>query len=172
MAEWPNVPDSKSGVPQGTVGSNPTLSANLSMGNRKFFCFPHTFPHTALTLAARVLDWPMNFPHKLRWVRLVEQCVASHYPKRALFSAWVIFRSVLARRDPTVPPPVSGLLRTLSYALKSAQPTPLRIKSRPPGVYKFTKTFFPQPLCTRRRCPRQSLLRQVSGSAATSNLDG
>ena len=27
MAEWPNVPDSKSGVPQGTVGSNPTLSA-------------------------------------------------------------------------------------------------------------------------------------------------
>ena len=28
MAEWPNVPDSKSGVPQGTVGSNPTLSAN------------------------------------------------------------------------------------------------------------------------------------------------
>ena len=30
MAEWPNVPDSKSGVPQGTVGSNPTLSANAS----------------------------------------------------------------------------------------------------------------------------------------------
>jgi signal transduction histidine kinase len=29
VAEWPNVPDSKSGVPQGTVGSNPTLSANL-----------------------------------------------------------------------------------------------------------------------------------------------
>jgi hypothetical protein len=28
MAEWPNVPDSKSGVPQGTVGSNPTLSAS------------------------------------------------------------------------------------------------------------------------------------------------
>ena len=28
MAEWSNVPDSKSGVPQGTVGSNPTLSAN------------------------------------------------------------------------------------------------------------------------------------------------
>jgi hypothetical protein len=27
VAEWPNVPDSKSGVPQGTVGSNPTLSA-------------------------------------------------------------------------------------------------------------------------------------------------
>ena len=32
VAEWPNVPDSKSGVPQGTVGSNPTLSANLSIG--------------------------------------------------------------------------------------------------------------------------------------------
>ncbi len=29
MAEWPNVPDSKSGVPQGTVGSNPTLSASI-----------------------------------------------------------------------------------------------------------------------------------------------
>ena len=28
MAEWPNVPDSKSGVAQVTVGSNPTLSAN------------------------------------------------------------------------------------------------------------------------------------------------
>jgi hypothetical protein len=28
VAEWPNVPDSKSGVPQGTVGSNPTLSAS------------------------------------------------------------------------------------------------------------------------------------------------
>jgi hypothetical protein len=27
VAEWSNVPDSKSGVPQGTVGSNPTLSA-------------------------------------------------------------------------------------------------------------------------------------------------
>ena len=41
--------------------------------------------------------------------------------------------------DPTVlPPPVSGLLHGLSYALKSAQPTPLRIKCRPPGgVYKF-----------------------------------
>ena len=30
VAEWPNVPDSKSGVPQGTVGSNPTLSAKDS----------------------------------------------------------------------------------------------------------------------------------------------
>ena len=28
VAEWSNVPDSKSGVPQGTVGSNPTLSAS------------------------------------------------------------------------------------------------------------------------------------------------
>ena len=27
VAEWSNVPDSKSGVPQGTEGSNPTLSA-------------------------------------------------------------------------------------------------------------------------------------------------
>ncbi len=33
MAEWPNVPDSKSGVPQGTVGSNPTLSANAFQFN-------------------------------------------------------------------------------------------------------------------------------------------
>ena len=30
VAEWPNVPDSKSGVPQGTVGSNPTLSASYA----------------------------------------------------------------------------------------------------------------------------------------------
>jgi hypothetical protein len=29
VAEWSNVPDSKSGVPQGTVGSNPTLSAKI-----------------------------------------------------------------------------------------------------------------------------------------------
>ena len=28
VAEWSNVPDSKSGVPQGTAGSNPALSAN------------------------------------------------------------------------------------------------------------------------------------------------
>ncbi len=32
VAEWPNVPDSKSGVPQGTVGSNPTLSAETHAG--------------------------------------------------------------------------------------------------------------------------------------------
>ena len=47
MAEWSNVPDSKSGVPQGTVGSNPTLSANLSIGRGQFFYFPHSFPHRA-----------------------------------------------------------------------------------------------------------------------------
>ena len=29
VAEWSIVPDSKSGVLQGTVGSNPTLSATL-----------------------------------------------------------------------------------------------------------------------------------------------
>ena len=29
VAEWTIVPDSKSGVPQGTVGSNPTLSASF-----------------------------------------------------------------------------------------------------------------------------------------------
>ena len=29
VAEWSNVPDSKSGEPQGSVGSNPTLSATL-----------------------------------------------------------------------------------------------------------------------------------------------
>ena len=34
VAEWPNVPDSKSGVPQGTVGSNPTLSARSVIGKR------------------------------------------------------------------------------------------------------------------------------------------
>ena len=33
VAEWPNVPDSKSGVPQGTVGSNPTFSSKNK--NRK-----------------------------------------------------------------------------------------------------------------------------------------
>ena len=27
VAEWSNVPDSKSGVPQGTEGSNPSFSA-------------------------------------------------------------------------------------------------------------------------------------------------
>ena len=34
MAEWPNVPDSKSGVAQVTVGSNPTLSAKLMLVKR------------------------------------------------------------------------------------------------------------------------------------------
>ena len=31
VTEWSIVPDSKSGVPQGTVGSNPTLSASLGV---------------------------------------------------------------------------------------------------------------------------------------------
>jgi hypothetical protein len=30
VAEWSNAPDSKSGVPQGTGGSNPSLSASFS----------------------------------------------------------------------------------------------------------------------------------------------
>jgi hypothetical protein len=34
VAEWSNVPDSKSGVPQGTVGSNPTLSAKHYVSGR------------------------------------------------------------------------------------------------------------------------------------------
>ena len=35
VAEWSNVPDSKSGVPQGTAGSNPALSAiKLFLGCR------------------------------------------------------------------------------------------------------------------------------------------
>ena len=33
VAEWSNVPDSKSGVLQGTVGSNPTLSAKRQTRN-------------------------------------------------------------------------------------------------------------------------------------------
>jgi len=42
VAEWSNVPDSKSGVPQGTVGSNPTLSANAKpqvIDSLGVFCF-------------------------------------------------------------------------------------------------------------------------------------
>ena len=35
VAEWSNVPDSKSGVPQGTGGSNPSLSATI-LGCRCF----------------------------------------------------------------------------------------------------------------------------------------
>ena len=31
VAEWSNVPDSKSGVPKGTGGSNPSLSAILRL---------------------------------------------------------------------------------------------------------------------------------------------
>ena len=30
VAEWPKAPHSKCGIPQGIVGSNPTLSAKLS----------------------------------------------------------------------------------------------------------------------------------------------
>ena len=41
MAEWPNVPDSKSGVPQGTVGSNPTLSAKYPVHGVFFRLNPH-----------------------------------------------------------------------------------------------------------------------------------
>jgi hypothetical protein len=36
VAEWSIVPDSKSGVPQGTVGSNPTPSAMLRGENRVY----------------------------------------------------------------------------------------------------------------------------------------
>ena len=36
VAEWSNVPDSKSGVLQGTVGSNPTLSANTGKASLVF----------------------------------------------------------------------------------------------------------------------------------------
>ena len=35
VTEWSNVPDSKSGVSQGTVGSNPTLSATYSFKNNE-----------------------------------------------------------------------------------------------------------------------------------------
>ena len=35
VAEWSNVPDSKSGVPKGTAGSNPALSANKKIN----FCW-------------------------------------------------------------------------------------------------------------------------------------
>ena len=36
VTEWPNVPDSKSGVPQGTGGSNPSLSAILRCAQNVF----------------------------------------------------------------------------------------------------------------------------------------
>ena len=36
VAEWSNVPDSKSGVPQGTGGSNPSLSAIRTESLRTF----------------------------------------------------------------------------------------------------------------------------------------
>ena len=47
VAEWSNVPDSKSGVLQGTVGSNPTLSAKRPMNkrlSRRFFILPPNVP--------------------------------------------------------------------------------------------------------------------------------
>jgi hypothetical protein len=37
VAEWSNVPDSKSGVPQGTAGSNPALSAIDYVFNARSF---------------------------------------------------------------------------------------------------------------------------------------
>ena len=49
VAEWSNVPDSKSGVLQGTVGSNPTLSATGHMKTRKAFGFAGFFLPTFLT---------------------------------------------------------------------------------------------------------------------------
>ena len=47
VAEWSNVPDSKSGVLQGTVGSNPTLSAKRPINKRlsgRFFILPPNVP--------------------------------------------------------------------------------------------------------------------------------
>ncbi len=37
MSEWSNVPVLKTGVPQGTGGSNPSLSAKLADFQRVFF---------------------------------------------------------------------------------------------------------------------------------------
>jgi hypothetical protein len=47
VAEWPNVPDSKSGVPQGTVGSNPTSSSSQLVNTRllaRFSFLPTNLP--------------------------------------------------------------------------------------------------------------------------------
>ena len=43
VAEWSNVPDSKSGVPQGTAGSNPALSATRLCPDcrKRLFCQLH-----------------------------------------------------------------------------------------------------------------------------------
>ena len=44
VAEWSNVPDSKSGVPRGTGGSNPSLSAKKIMqieSKKHLFCRQH-----------------------------------------------------------------------------------------------------------------------------------
>jgi hypothetical protein len=57
VAEWSNVPDSKSGVPQGTVGSNPTLSASKSMNKRlsgRFFYSSTNAP------ASSIGAWALN----------------------------------------------------------------------------------------------------------------
>ena len=54
VAEWSNVPDSKSGVPQGTVGSNPTLSAKYPIFG-VFFCLTPKNPPCFYTEA-----WKMS----------------------------------------------------------------------------------------------------------------
>ena len=71
MAEWPNVPDSKSGVPQGTVGSNPTLSAKKSTKTGpcgSFYFLPTNLPTIDFIarLGAVLRPTPLAFPFVLR----------------------------------------------------------------------------------------------------------
>jgi hypothetical protein len=78
VAEWPIVPDSKSGVPQGTVGSNPTLSAKSPYQGAFFWpeilLKTSKFPvKTAFTkefrsrLLAWNLIWSRNFMRRRMW---------------------------------------------------------------------------------------------------------
>ena len=82
MAEWPNVPDSKSGVPQGTVGSNPTLSAktisnwfqvvrtiyNL-FGASLGALLEHLLDQTGFFIGLNVFEPVQNFPHDFQVLR-------------------------------------------------------------------------------------------------------
>ena len=77
VAEWSNVPDSKSGVLQGTVGSNPTLSAKC---------------HDTAPLLGRFVFLPIIKPIKqkvLGWyivahehILFFNMCVLTHQPER------------------------------------------------------------------------------------------
>ncbi len=67
VSEWSNVPDSKSGVPQGTGGSNPSLSAKGCSVGQPFFLGYHS---GIRNLASRKVRAPLPYKKMVKTINL------------------------------------------------------------------------------------------------------